>query len=322
MKKIFLPILCSLLTFCGPGPDYKYNIGTFPETPVNMGSLNSEYDDYNSSSPVLGDTSPLCFSSNRNSKGKNYDIVYKLLDVFLLRETGELIVRENNETNLDVYTQNSNLINAVTTANSSSNELGPYLIPGNILLYASDKSGNLDIKFTHNKTGNYTDPKDISFLNSEKDDAYPALTADSAKLYFCSNRESSFDIYNATLDPANTLLEELTYSTTKTITKDTTLSSTFNDKCPYIMKSLLVFVSDRPGGYGGFDLYYSVFKDGKWSKPVNFGDKINTPYDEYRPIVKDYGYEFTNNFMIFSSNRPGGKGGFDLYYVGTDKIAE
>ena len=84
----------------------------------------------------------------------------------------------------------------------------------------------------------------------------------------------------------------------------------------------MVFTSNRPGGMGGYDLFYSFYENGTWSTPVNFGDKINTPYDEYRPIVKSYGYEFTNDFMIFSSNRPGGQGGFDLYYVGIDKLAE
>ena len=74
----------------------------------------------------------------------------------------------------------------------------------------------------------------------------------------------------------------------------------------------MVFASDREGGYGGFDLYYSVFSDEQWSQPQNFGSQINTEHDEYRPITFDFaGYKI----MIFSSNRPGGKGGFDLYSV-------
>jgi hypothetical protein len=84
------------------------------------------------------------------------------------------------------------------------------------------------------------------------------------------------------------------------------------------MGNTIVFTSNRPGGYGGFDLYYSVYSNGQWGKPVNFGNKINTAYDEYRPIATSID-GFDNNFMIFSSNRPGGKGGFDLYYVGIEK---
>ena len=328
-----------LLPYCHDPFEHRYNQGTFPDIPVNMGNINSMYDDYNSTSPILGGTAPLCFSSNRGSNGGNFDIVYKLLDVIMTRSDGKISVEENTNGNMDIATVNSNLNTAVSIINTSSDELGPYLIPksvrvekiGNgyygyqnyILLYASNESGNLDIKFTQNVTGeSYTAPQNIAFLNSAADEAYPTLTEDSAYIYFCSNRSGNFDIFKADLNKQGDLLTLLGDPTPRTITKDADLSSDYDDKCPYILGNLLVFASNRPGGYGGFDLYYAVFKDGKWSSPVNFGNKINTPYDEYRPIVKTYGDEFTNNFMIFSSNRPGGKGGFDLYYVGIDKMAE
>lgn len=44
--------------------------------------------------------------------------------------------------------------------------------------------------------------------------------------------------------------------------------------------------------------------------------------DEYRPIVRSDKWKFDNNMMIFSSNRPGGKGGFDLYFVGIERKGE
>ena len=78
-----------------------------------------------------------------------------------------------------------------------------------------------------------------------------------------------------------------------------------DDKCPFVNGKLLVFASNRPGGYGGFDLYYSLFRDSTWSKPVNFWEKINSAYDEYRPVTVHHN-EFINNLMVFSSNRPGG----------------
>jgi len=79
---------------------------------------------------------------------------------------------------------------------------------------------------------------------------------------------------------------------------------------------MIVFTSDREGGFGGFDLWYSVYNGQEWSAPVNLGEDINTEYDEYRPVVVAAGEGFINDLMIFSSNRPGGKGGFDLYYAG------
>src|SRR5690606_40872468 len=43
----------------------------------------------------------------------------------------------------------------------------------------------------------------------------------------------------------------------------------------------LYFVSNRPGGQGGYDLWRSALReDGRWDTPENLGPAINTPYDE------------------------------------------
>ncbi len=309
-----------------------HNTGTFPDQPVNFGDINSEYDDYNSASPIIGSGSPLCFSSNRNSNGANFDFVYKFLGVYMDRESGKLTVEENiNGPFNGLALRYANIHNALSKINTSLDEFGPYLIsdsrngynldPLFIFLYSNNETGNQDIRFAHNldNYNSYTHPKPVTWLNSSKDDAYPTLTQDTSAIYFCSDREGEFDIYKALLDNTKSLRKNFEDTGSKTITKDIVLSSTANDKCPFIKDSLMVFTSDRAGGYGGFDLYYSKFRNGKWSAPVNFGKKINTQYDEYRPIVKFFG-DFTNDFMIFSSNRPGGKGGFDLYYIGIDKM--
>jgi hypothetical protein len=87
----------------------------------------------------------------------------------------------------------------------------------------------------------------------------------------------------------------------------------------------MVFASNRPfreGESANFDLYYSIYKHGKWSSPVNFGSDtvnfgsdINTSSNEYRPVLLA-NIDFTNYILIFSSDRPGGKGGYDLYFKG------
>lgn len=328
-------LITGLIISCLPG--YRYNTGTFPENPVNMGAINSEYDDYNSDSPVIGGSSPLCFSSNRNTRGKDFDIIYLLLDVYMSKRTGVISVDENTGINLDVYAANENLLNATSVIKTGYDELGPYLIPQGgrsrgvgsgyesfqkyIFLYASDDKGHLEIKLTHNLTSDvYSVPEDLDFLNSDSDDAYPTFDRDTSHIFFCSDREGNFDIYSVPITKNGTLLATLTGQEPVTVIKEAALSCGSNDKCPYIQGNRMVFTSDRPGGFGGFDLYYSVFTDGNWSEPVNFGDKINTPYDEYRPIVKTFDFEFTNDMMIFSSDRPGGLGGFDLYYVGIKRM--
>ena len=73
--------------------------------------------------------------------------------------------------------------------------------------------------------------------------------------------------------------------------------------------NLLVFTSDRNGGKGGRDLYYSKkLPNGEWSLAQNMGDSINTPYAEESPFLTVDG-----NSLIFSSEGHRSMGGFDLF---------
>ena len=70
----------------------------------------------------------------------------------------------------------------------------------------------------------------------------------------------------------------------------------------------LFFSSDKPGGYGGMDLYYSEKKDGNWKEPVNMGPLINTPCSESFPFAASDGK------LFFSSDGLPGFGGKDIFY--------
>ncbi len=69
----------------------------------------------------------------------------------------------------------------------------------------------------------------------------------------------------------------------------------------------LYLASDRPGGYGGHDLYISRYKDGRWSKPKNLGPGVNTAGNELFPFIHDDGT------LYFSSNGLPGLGGLDVF---------
>lgn len=71
----------------------------------------------------------------------------------------------------------------------------------------------------------------------------------------------------------------------------------------------LYFVSDRPGGYGGKDIWYTTYEHGKWQVPINLGPEINTPFDEVSPFIAPDGVS-----LYFSSNGHAGLGAFDLFY--------
>jgi outer membrane protein OmpA-like peptidoglycan-associated protein len=72
----------------------------------------------------------------------------------------------------------------------------------------------------------------------------------------------------------------------------------------------LLFSSDKPGGSGGFDLWYATLDgDGKPEKAVNLGASINTINDEQAPY-----YHAASGTLVFSCNGRIGMGGFDFFY--------
>lgn len=338
-----------LLAGC-PYRGHKYEQGQFPLDPINFEVVNSEFDDYNSTAPFIESERYLYFSSNRNSSGADFDIVGNNFRIYWDMDEGTLDM-DVTYTSWKDYRYTDSLFQKM---NTGFNEFGPYSVSyytytatadtyQDIIIFANDESGNLDLKFvsfTGNREnpspdqGSYTGPEPVSFLNSGSNDAYLTFfgpyyywagnsidPSNITEVIFCSDRNGDFDIYKSAvplLDSAN-ILRYLQGNGGNPVVAEEILNSESQDKCPYADGNLLVFASDRPGGFGGFDLYYSKRNGDTWTEPINFGERINTGYDEFRPITLAH-YEFVNDLMIFSSNRPGGKGGFDLYYVGIPKM--
>lgn len=75
-------------------------------------------------------------------------------------------------------------------------------------------------------------------------------------------------------------------------------------------KNALYFSSDRPGGYGGKDLYVSYRVNGKWQPAVNMGADINTVGDEIAPFI-----HADNQTLYYTSNGLPGYGGTDIYML-------
>jgi len=71
----------------------------------------------------------------------------------------------------------------------------------------------------------------------------------------------------------------------------------------------LTFQSNRPGGFGGADVWESEKVDGVWQEPVNLGAPINTPYGDHCLYYSGA----DENTAYLTSSRPGGYGGNDIY---------
>jgi len=71
----------------------------------------------------------------------------------------------------------------------------------------------------------------------------------------------------------------------------------------------LYFTSNRPGGFGGMDLYFVERTDNGWSNPINLGKDINTEKNELFPFIHSSGN------LFFTSNGYQGAGGLDLFMI-------
>ena len=346
MKKYLILSMIMIFFSCRKN---KYDTGHFKETVINLVDINTEYDDYNSTAPFIHYQYLFHFSSNRNTFGNDFDIVGVNMYIDWSKTNGTLEIGTDLTDDMFDY-----LLPMFDSINTPCNELGPYsfgfrqdisyseVLWTDLMMFANDCGGDYDIKFIYSELNNKSGTtkteiktvQSIDFLNSTANDLYPTFfgndlyyfdewgidAAKIEKILFCSDRENKFNLYEVSFPTDSTLIKTL-QSDKQFAIKKLLINSDDDDKCPFVNGKLLVFASNRTGGYGGFDLYYSEFKSGIWSEPKNFGDKINTEHDEYRPITLHY-HDFNNNLMIFSSNRPGGKGGFDLYHIGIKQMIE
>lgn len=328
MKNSILITVLLLMVSC-TGQRLNFDKGIIPPVPVNFAAVNSAYDDYNSDIDITWaeKSFTLIFSTHRMLPDAGFDFISfgGNIQYDLIEGDFSMHVMQKDISLLDAVNSNSNEFGPFFTADypdyfpwKSSGEEGRFF-------YCSDPEGNLDIYCCNYELGEGVfaplgDPFALTALNTGHDEGYltihPEGSSNRETIYFMSDRDGSFDIWSATGEEGKLINE----SSAVTVTRVPALSSSADDKCPYICGNMMVFTSDRDGGFGGFDLWYSVYSGQGWSVPVNLGGDINTEFDEYRPVVvsAEQGY-FLNDLLIFSSNRPGGKGGFDLYYAGVPR---
>jgi Tol biopolymer transport system component len=156
-------------------------------------------------------------------------------------------------------------------------------------------------------------------VNSSGDDGFTSISADGLQLYF-SELFSPFR-------PGGYGGSDIWVTTRQTVSDPwgtpanfgPPVNSLYDDDAPFITADglTLFFSSTRPGGSGGADFWGTTrpTTEDDWVTPVNLGPAVNTSYhDDTLSISPD------GSTLFFSSNRPGGVGGKDIWQVEVDIV--
>ncbi len=257
---------------------------------------------YTDMSPSLWGKSRIIYTSSKSSKGIVKDRVNiwddnkVFLEVFsgLIAQDYEIsyskkvIMDFDSEFNQSNVTFSKDLNCVYFTQNSKSSRKGFV----NLKLYKASVS----------KTGKWSKIKELPFNSSSYSCAHPTLNDDGSKLYFSSNMPGGYgdsDIYVVDI------LGENKYGIPKNL--GAYINSPSRDNFPDVNNGLLYFSSDRPNGFGGLDIYMVPIEN-LFMEPTNTGAPLNSKYDDFSFIINGKmrkGY--------FTSDRPQGKGGDDIY---------
>lgn len=159
--------------------------------------------------------------------------------------------------------------------------------------------------------GNYSTPK---FLDGDVNGTYHDGTAtfisNQTRMYFSRNNSRGVNS-NGTIDLK--VYEAMLYSNHWVSAGELPFNSDEFATChPSITPNgkWLYFSSDRPGGYGGMDIYVVEKRgDDNWSQPINLGPKVNSEENELFPFIS------VDNTLYWSSNGFGGMGGLDVFAI-------
>ena len=197
--------------------------------------------------------------------------------------------------------------------NSSFSEFSPF-ISKNKLYFISNRNTNVAVIYSSKSNQNTADifvsnkmdsvtfskPKNVTELNSVYDDGPIMLNAKGDYMVFsASNKKGKLQLYFSQL---------VNEKWTKPLLHP--VSRVANSYChPFLSTdgNTLFFCSDKEGGFGAMDIYYSKFQSFNWSNPVNLGAKVNSSANELFPFIS------AEKKLYFSSERPLGKGGLDIY---------
>ncbi|MEY3432596.1 MAG: hypothetical protein RL131_532, partial [Bacteroidota bacterium] len=150
-----------------------------------------------------------------------------------------------------------------------------------------------DFKVTHAGVG----------INSEASEYFPSLTIDENQLVFTRRVRNATDEDFFASNKQNGI-----WSAAQPL--QGSINTPLKEGAQQISQDgkWLVYAGEYPDGYGRFDIYISILGSNGWSEKINLGPAVNSEFWESAPCLSP-----DKNEVYFSSDRPGGYGGIDLY---------
>lgn len=210
------------------------------------------------------------------------------------------------------------LLNMGDLVNSDLSDYGPTLSANDdMLIFTSKRNSHNrgvdpvydeDLFFSKSSSGDWDQAEAFKEINTQYNEGSACLSKDGKTLFFarCNSPESlgDCDLFISKLRP------DSTWSKGRNLGKE--INSIYWDSHPSLSHSedTLYFSSDRKGGYGLADIYYTVKgENGNWSSAKNAGPIINTRESEVSPF-----YHHVFDVLYFSSNGQNlNFGEFDIY---------
>ena len=174
------------------------------------------------------------------------------------------------------------------------------------------EKANLPTTNTLSEIGFYFDkPVNLGeIINSSKADGTLSISTDGLEMYFSSNRAGCIGDVNSDIWVARRETKQDPWGNPSNL--GAVINSTYADIKPRLSPDglALYFVSDRPGGYGNFDIYESrrIATKEPWSEPKNLGEAVNSSAFDTDPSISA-----DNLTLYFASKRGGGYGGIDIW---------
>lgn len=236
------------------------------------------------------------FSSNRPSKNK-VTVFNTEYDAYLIRELS------GKNTVIDVGRALPKLTVPTDGAMSSYYDAGTGLLELYGSAFLAGKAGsNADIFVIVNDNGKFSEPVPVAGINTRGWEAHPAISPDGTLLIFASDRAGGFggaDLYMSERQ------DDGTWSTP--INMGEQINSKYDDMAPaFAADNSFYYTTKRFSKGRQFDIAFAKISEDSWLEPVLMDAPVNSTFDDMYPAVK-------NDTLYFSSNRPGGCGGYDLY---------